>query len=588
MIKQKSTYQRLIFIYFLAVFAFFAVSILIFQYYREKRYKAVQLENTLDTISDITHRFITGEHVFQNGNFYLLDSLKNILPHENVRSTIIDRNGVVLYDSFVKDYRQMENHLHRPEIEDALQLGRGSSIRGSATTNQQFYYYARFYDDYFIRTAVIYDLQIIHLLQAERMFLLFLLLMFVVVWGLIFLVTRRLGDFINRLRDFAVRAGREEKIEAIEFPENELGDISQQIIEIYQKLKKSKDDLGNEKEKLFRHLQVLNVGIAFFSAKKEKTLANSHFIQYINLISEKSIVSAENIFSIPDFFEIAEFIEHNQNLKEFPKGDELPRFETVIARGDKYFQVQVIIFADCSFEILINDISRPERRRLLKQQLTSNIAHELKTPLASIKGYLDTILSNDVPAEKQRYFVEKAFAQSERLSFLINDISLLNNIEDAGDLFEFKMLNIGQLVKDVMENVNNRLEAAKITCDIQIADNVVIRGNDSLIFSVFQNFFENTINYAGTNVSIILKQYLEDQSHYYFSFADTGRGIPEEHLQRIFERFYRVDKGRSRETGGTGLGLAIVKNAVLLHKGEISVRNRPEGGLEFLFSLAKG
>ncbi len=584
MSKPKRTYQKRIFFYFLAVFTFFTIAILIFQFNREKRYKTAQLENTLDNITEITHKFIEHRNVFEEKDFRVLDSLKTILPHENVRTTLISKNGVVLYDSFVEDYRHMENHLHRPEVQQATHLEKGSSIRESVTTRQEFYYYAKFYGNYFIRTAVVYDLEIIHFLRAERMFFFFLFFMFALIWVLLFFVTRRLGDFINRLKDFAIRAGRDEKIEDAGFPDNELGVISQQIIQIYRKMKEAKDDLANEKEKLFRHLQVLNVGIAFFSAKKEKILANSHFIQYINLISKKSTITAEHIFLAPEFREISGFI--NINLEESAH-EELPRYEVTIARGDQYFQIQVIIFADKSFEIQITDISRPERRRLLKQQLTSNIAHELKTPLASIKGYLETILSTEVPADKQRHFIEKAFAQSERLSYLINDISVLNNIEDAGELFELKKLNIRQIVDDVFENLNNRLLASNIKSDIRIGENIEIKGNDSLIFSVFQNFVENSINYAGKNISICINQYLEDESYYYFSYSDSGPGIPEEHLHRIFERFYRVDKGRSRETGGTGLGLAIVKNAIQLHKGEISVRNRPEGGLEFLFSLAK-
>lgn len=588
MIKQKRTYQKRIFIYSIAVFTFFTIAILIFQFNREKRYKISQLENTLDNITEITHKFMGHERIFEGGNFHLLDSLKTILPHENIRTTVISRNGEVLYDSFVEDYEYMENHLQRPEVQKALFLGKGSSIRGSATTSQDFYYYARFYNDYFIRTAVVYNIEIVHFLQAERVFIAFLVFMFVVVWLLLFFVTRRLGDFINRLKDFAIRAGRDEKMDDhTDFPDDELGVISQQIIQIYRKMKDAKDDLGNEKDKLFRHLQALNVGIAFFSAKKEKTLANSHFIQYINLISEKSTISAGHIFVIPEFSEISDFINKHLDDDFFPGQDELPRHEITIARGDRFFHVQVIIFADKSFEILITDISRPERRRLLKQQLTSNIAHELKTPLASIKGYLETILSTDVPDDKQKYFIEKAFAQSERLSDLINDISLISNIEDAGDLFEFKKLNIRRIIDDVIENLSSRLDASHIKCEIQVGTSVELNGNDSLIFSIFQNFVENSINYAGENITISINQYLEDENYYYFSYSDNGPGIPEEHLQRIFERFYRVDKGRSRETGGTGLGLSIVKNAVQLHKGEVSVRNRPEGGLEYLFSLAK-
>jgi len=585
--KQKRTYQKRIFLYSLSVFTFFLVAILVFQFNREKRYKAAQLENTLDNITEITHKFIEHRHIFENGDFGVLDSLKTILPHENVRTTLIGRNGAVLYDSFVGDFEHMENHLQRPEVQKAFSAGKGSGIRESATTNQKFYYYARFYKNYYIRTAIVYDHAIIHFLQAERVFIFFLLFMFLIMGWMLYFVTRRLGDFINRLKDFAIRAGRDEKIDDVAFPDDELGIISQQIIRIYKKMKEAKDDLANEKEKLFRHLQVLNVGIAFFSAKKEKTLANSHFIQYINLISEKSVLSAEHVFLIPEFSEISDFIDSYPEENTLPAHDELPRHEITIARSDRYFQIQVIIFADKSFEILISDVTRPEKRRLLKQQLTSNIAHELKTPLASIKGYLETILSNDVPPGKQKYFIEKAFAQSERLSDLINDISLLNNIEDAGDLFELKELNIRRIVDDVIENLSSRLEAANIKTDIRIGPSVKLKGNDSLIFSVFQNFVENTIKYAGKNVSICINQYLEDEDHYYFSYSDTGPGIPEEHMQRIFERFYRIDKGRSRETGGTGLGLSIVKNAIQLHKGEISVRNRPEGGLEFLFSLAK-
>jgi two-component system OmpR family sensor kinase/two-component system phosphate regulon sensor histidine kinase PhoR len=237
---------------------------------------------------------------------------------------------------------------------------------------------------------------------------------------------------------------------------------------------------------------------------------------------------------------------------------------------------------------MISDITRPERRRLLKQQLTSNIAHELKTPLASIKGYLETVLGNpNINTEKQQYFLEKAFSQSERLTNLLNDISLLNNIEDAGELFEFKQVHLRQVVRDVIENLSVRLTQKNISCEVEVSKDVLINGNESLLFSIFQNLLENTINYAGDQIEVKICNYLEDEKFYYFRYYDTGLGIKEEHLTRIFERFYRVDYGRSRETGGTGLGLSIVKNAVLLHKGDISVRNRTGGGLEFLFSLAK-
>jgi two-component system OmpR family sensor kinase/two-component system phosphate regulon sensor histidine kinase PhoR len=335
-------------------------------------------------------------------------------------------------------------------------------------------------------------------------------------------------------------------------------------------------------------MNILNEGIAFFKPNKTKMLANSHFIQYVNIISDTSSISADHLFNVPEFDELNEFLDEHLSLETVFQPNELPQIDITINKNERYFKVMCIVFADKSFEILITDITRPEKRRLLKQQLTSNIAHELKTPLASIKGYIETLMGNpNIEKEKQKYFIQKAHAQTERLNLLLNDISLLNNIEDAGELFEIKPVNVRNIVSDVLENLESRLTSKNIKCKLDIDSDVVVQGNDSLLSSVFQNLIENTVNYAGENIKIEIKNYLEDKKYHYFSYSDSGVGIPEEHLHRIFERFYRIDSGRTRELGGTGLGLSIVKNAILLHKGKISARNKPEGGLEFLFTLAK-
>ena len=588
MLKRK-TYQQRIFIYFFTAFTFFTILILIFQYNREKRYRTVQLENSLENIVEITHRFIDYHQLEETGGFQQVDSILYLIPEANTRITVIDKKGQVVYDNFVADLAGMENHLFRPEIQKALYSGKGGNIRHSASTGQDFYYYARYFDDYFVRCAVVYDIEIRNFLKTERLFIFFMIALFLIMWLMLHLVTRRLGEFITKLRDFAVRAGKEEDIDPnLSFPDSEFGDIRRQIVHIYDRLKHAKDDLTAEKERLLNHLYALNEGIAFFSAKKEKILANSHFIQYINLISEHSTISADALFEIEEFKPLIAKIDKYLKTDVIISQKNLPHVQIMIDKNEMYFKVQGIVFADKSFEVLIEDVTRPEKRRLLKQQLTSNIAHELKTPLSSIKGYLETMLNNkNLPVEKLNYFIERAFLQSERLNDLLNDISLLNNIEDAGDLFEFKRHKLRPLVKDVIENLESRLNGKNILVQLSIDEKVSVYGNDSLLSSIFQNFMENTINYAGENVSVYIRQYLEDEKFYYFSYSDTGKGIPEEHLPRIFERFYRIDQGRTRDSGGTGLGLSIVKNAVHLHKGEISVRNRAGGGLEFLFSLAK-
>ncbi|MGE5394584.1 MAG: ATP-binding protein [Candidatus Saccharibacteria bacterium] len=586
----QRTFRRRLFINIFLVFTLFALAVMVYQYDRERDYRRTQLESTLDNISEITHRYIEHKEIFQTGDFKSLDTLKILLPIQDTRLTILDMTGKVLYDSYVADVNSMENHLNRPEVQKALQLGKGSDIRVSHTTNQKFFYYAKNCQQYFVRAAAVYNVNIVNFLKASHVFWLFILLVFVITGILLHFTTRRLGEFIVNLKDFALKAGHNEDISKmnIDFQDDELGVIRKQIVQIYNNLKNTKDELTHEREKLYGHLHVLNEGISIFSAQKHKILANSHFIQFINMISDKSTISAEHIFLIPEFSPMVDFVDLRMANKSLVINKELPHFEFTIEKNEKFFHVRCIIFMDKSFEVLISDVTKPEKQRLVKQQLTSNIAHELKTPLSSIKGYLETMINNpNIPVEKRQYFLEKAYAQSHRLTDLLNDISLLNNIEEAGAMFEFKSLQIKAIVQDAIENLKSRLTEKKMECQVEVEDDVVVNGNESLLFSVFQNLVENSINYAGQGTRIVIRKYLEDRNYYYFQYTDTGAGIPEEHLPRIFERFYRVDYGRSRETGGTGLGLSIVKNAILLHQGEISVKNRPEGGVEFLFSLPR-
>ena len=167
-------------------------------------------------------------------------------------------------------------------------------------------------------------------------------------------------------------------------------------------------------------------------------------------------------------------------------------------------------------------------------------------------------------------------------------MSLITKIEEAPQSFRLEAVNIPDLLTGLKKELEMQLQEKTIAMDWHIPSNVVVKGNRNLISSIFRNLTENVIRHAGNQVSIQINTYNEDKDFYYFSYADTGAGIPEEHhLNRLFERFYRVDEGRTSDTGGSGLGLSIVKNAVLFHKGTIHVKNRTGGGLEFLFKLPK-
>jgi len=586
--KFKLSFRQRLILSYSAMFLLFALLVLIFQYNREKDFKKEQLENTLDNISEITHKYIERNSLVYNGNLRMIDSLMAIIPAQNIRVTVISPRGIVLYDSEVEDLSTMENHLERPEVIESVAAGSGSDIRESATTGHSYYYYSKYYSDYFVRTAALYDLKIKDLLHIEKLFLFYLILLSGVAFLALIALTRRFTETVSRLRDFVIKLRNDEEFDkAIEFPKDELGVISSQITSIYKDLVEAKEKISIEKNKLFSHLNALNEGIAFFSPRREKILANNHFIQNLNLISDKSTISAEKIFEIKAMEPIVRFIEsHLDNAREFTS-PELPQEEINIESANRYFNVKCVIFMDKSFEILITDITRLEKRRLIKQQMTANIAHELKTPVATIMGYLETLKNNEISPEKQKYFIDKAFSQATRLSDLIEDISTLNRIEEASENYTFEAIDLNDIISEIQEHLRPSISKLNITVNSQVPPGLQIFGNRSLLYSVFYNLFDNAIKYGGENIGIYINNYLEDQKYHYFSFANTGNDIDEKHLSRIFERFYRIDEGRSRKTGGTGLGLAIVKNAILLHKGEISARSYKEGGLEFLFTLGK-
>ena len=234
-------------------------------------------------------------------------------------------------------------------------------------------------------------------------------------------------------------------------------------------------------------------------------------------------------------------------------------------------------------------ISREQaaKENQMRRELTQNIAHELKTPVASILGYTDTILDNpQMSPETQRQFIERTNAQAHRLTALLQDISTLNRMDFAAYQLTMERTDVSVIVSDIVQETALAIEKRHMRLNNCLPQHVVIRGNPSLIYSIFRNLVDNAINYAGEGTTIDISAEQTDND-WTFRFCDNGVGIAPEHLPRIFERFYRIDKSRSRSIGGTGLGLAIVKNAVLLHGGSITVQPAEGGGLEFDFTLKK-
>ena len=582
--KHFLSFSRKLFLSVISLFLVFAICFIAYQYQREREYKVELLNTQLqDYNSRLYEQLNDSPAIEETTDKYIRDhALKDL------RVTLIDLQGNVIYDSYKTQEIKHENHRDRPEVQRALKEGNGFDVRRtSETTGVPYFYSATLYEGYIIRSALPYDLNLVRHLAADQHYIWFTLIVSLLLIFIFYKFTSKLGTAINQLREFAKRADKNEPVETdmqSAFPHNELGEISQHIIQIYKRLRETKEALYIEREKLITHLQTSHEGLGVFNKDKKEILVNNLFTQYSNLISDSNLQTTEEIFSISEFQKITDFI--NKTPKR--PGKEEKRMSISINKNGRMFIVECIIFQDLSFEISINDVTQEEEQIRLKRQLTQNIAHELKTPVSSIQGYLETIVNNEnISREKMQTFLERCYAQSNRLSRLLRDISVLTRMDEAANMIDMEKIDISLLVGNIVNEVSLELEEKHITVVNSLKPKIQLRGNYSLLYSIFRNLMDNAIAYAGTDIRINISCFREDENFYYFSFADTGVGVSPEHLNRLFERFYRVDKGRSRKLGGTGLGLAIVKNSVIIHGGTISAKNNQGGGLEFVFTLAK-
>lgn len=478
-LKNRISYsQRLFFL--LVFFAGILMSgFVLFQYEREKQFKVENLNVQLQLLNaQIIDAIEDGKPLDQIVNHY-----QNRYP--DLRLTLIDTTGEVLYDApYAWKNDTIPNHGQRPEVKQAIERGDGYTIRRKSENEEGDYFYsATRIGNTIIRSALPYNISLTRLLAADYSFLWIMIGLTVVMCTFGYFAIRHIGQSIKRLQEFANLASRNERIENIKpFPNDELGEISQHIVQLYSQLQQTIADRNRE------HAMVLH--------------------------------------------------EEQEKIR-------------------------------------------------LKRQLTNNINHELKTPVSSIQGYLETIINNpDMNEETRRLFIEKSYKQSQRLGQLLQDISTITRMDEASQLIEKEIVDLNTIVQDIIAEVALRPadKRMRITCNFN--RELPILGNANLLTSVFRNLTENAIAYSGGR-DIFINLAGETPQEYTFTFADNGIGIDDQHLSHIFERFYRVDKGRSRKLGGTGLGLSIVKNAILFHGGNIEAHNRYEGGLEFTFTLKK-
>ena len=458
--KIRFPFQMRIFVTVLALCWVLVGVFMLLQYRREKEFKASLLDARLQMHND---RIIEDLRLGQR----IEEIVARIgAPVEDLRVTLIDRDGNVLYDNGKHTLHPQTNHNDRPEIRAARAAGAGHAVaRLSESDEVNYFYSARLGDNgLVVRSAAPYTHSLTDFLKADRSLLWMMTALTLAMSLAVFLSTRKISLSITRLHRFAERAERGERIYNDEaFPNDELGSIASNIVQLY--------------------------------AQRDE--------------------------------------QHSKAL-------------------------------------------RLEQEKIrLKKQLTNNINHELKTPVASILLCLDLLDDHpELAAEKQREFMDKIRLNTQRLNALLKDVSTITRMDEGAGLIEKEELDLTALIREVVEEERLRT-AMQISLELPP---LTICGNRLLLESIFRNLIDNAIAYSGATELRIAADAAGA-----FTVSDNGCGIDAEHLPHLFERFYRVDKGRSRAAGGTGLGLSIVRNAVAIHGGDIRVES--VGGLSYTFRL---
>jgi signal transduction histidine kinase len=574
----KTTYKNHTYISMLGVLLVFSSLIVLISLNKEKKLKSNAFISEQIVYADITEEWIERTNLYPD-SLQALSELTSLFP-AYLRVSVLNENGDILYYNHWKSNHPAENSGESPEVKMALLYGKGQSIRNPKGLNQSYMYYAVHYDDHIVRIAFPYGTAIKNALKPDMAFIVLEVALFLLFAFILSLFYSDFKRSISKLKAFLSEYQARQKFPVnVQFKDKDLREIRRMIIDISKQLEVNKKTILLEREKLLEHFHHSEEGISFFTSKLENMYTNSHFIQYLNTILNQITFNVNDLFASPVFDEIIRFLDN-------PGGER--SVETKIHVSGNSFFVQTIIFDDKSFEIIIRDISEAEKNNFDRTEMINNIAHELRTPVTSVRGYLETLIEHDnLSTEKRSDFIQRAYKQILRLSEIIRDVVLLSKTNEASQFFDREKVNVYDIIEELLEDTGEIIKESGATIECEIGKDVVVRGNRTLIISIFWNLINNALKYAGENVTVSIRNYMEDNDFYYFSFADNGKGVEEKYLDHIFERFYRISGGRTREKGGSGLGLAIVKDAIKFHHGEIHAKNRAEGGLKFLFTIRK-
>jgi len=506
-----------------------------------------------------------------------------------MRITFIDFKGNVLGES-EKDYHEMENHLNRKEIQEAINGNIGKAIRPSKTLNIDFLYIAVPIEEsrIVIRAAV----PLLQLEKIDRTIMLYsiagilagLVLTALLALRFSYSVTQPIKELISVSRD--ISTGNYSKRVYVK-SRDEIGQLSDTFNEMALQLEKTVADLIDKNVKVDSIINSMISGIVAVDSSYRIMLINSMACEMFNIKNCTGTIGSNLLETIRNHqinLLLQETIEKNISLvNEIIIGgapeDKVLRIYTnpIKSKDSTSINSGGIVF--------IQDITNIRKLEQIRTEFVSNVTHELKTPLTSIRGFIETLRGGAINdrdvAEK---FLQIIDIEAERLYMLINDILYLSEIETKQRDANIHQYNLRNIVEEVLPILQSAAEKKNITLISEIEPGLKVVVNKDRIKQMLINLVDNGIKYNQENGAVAIKAY-KAEGKVIISVKDTGIGIAKEHVSRIFERFYRVDKGRSRNMGGTGLGLSIVKHIVNLYNGDIRVNSEPGSGTEFIIQL---
>ncbi|MDY7108746.1 MAG: ATP-binding protein [Planctomycetota bacterium] len=508
-----------------------------------------------------------------------------------VRVTVIDLEGKVLADS-VHDPAEMDNHRYRTEIEAAMRAGDGFAVRRSATLRMDMMYFASVLRDGERPIAVVRTAKSLSTVNAELSRVLraigtaglVLLALTVLVIGL---ASRRLSRITARLADGAERFARGELDHRIEEPR------ARELASLAASLNRMVAQLSDQ----FRQLQV--------QRNEEQALLESMSSGMIALDLQQRVFRLNR--RAEEMLEVNEASARGRLLQESVREPELNRFvadavaaggrisaefrlrrlgdRTVLAVNEPLFDAQM---APLGLLIVLNDVTEVRKLESIRSDFAANVSHELRTPITNIKGYLETML--EVGAEDKAQterFLEIINRNTNRLEAIVEDLLALARLEQPGARAALEEVEIP--LRSVISAAAGHFVAAagakNIALRIDVPGEPAARINPQLLEQAVSNLLSNAVKYSDSDTMVTVTARRREDGEVEIAVSDQGPGIAAEHLPRLFERFYRVDRARSRELGGTGLGLAIVKHIALVHGGRTDVESRLGGGSTFKIIL---